>query len=266
MRALLAQLTPAPGDPPRNAAAAAAVLRAHRDADLALFPELFLSGYRLADLEEVASDPEGPELRAVADACREAETAAIIGFVEHSPSGFRNAVACIDESGSLVATYRKAYLFGDEADVFTAGEWLVVVELAGRMVAPLICLDVEFPELARAAALAGADLLATSAANMEPFEHDHLIHTTARALENRIPHLYVNRGGEESGMRFVGASRSVDSSGAVVAEAAGERDEVVLVDVGAAGSDDPRVDYLSFQPTRLPVEVHSRSQSGGGTR
>ena len=44
----------------------------------------------------------------------------------------------------------------------------------------------------RALALAGAELLVTASANMEPFGPDHEIATRARALENRLPHVYVN--------------------------------------------------------------------------
>ena len=47
MRALLAQLEPAPGDAQANVAALERALAAHPDADIALFPELFLCGYEL---------------------------------------------------------------------------------------------------------------------------------------------------------------------------------------------------------------------------
>ena len=41
---------------------------------------------------------------------------------------------------------------------------------------------------------------------MEPFYADHLIARQARALDNRLPHLYVNRCGGEAGLEFVGGS------------------------------------------------------------
>jgi predicted amidohydrolase len=264
MLALLAQLTPEPGAPAVNAARAAAAIRAHPEAEIAAFPELFLSGYRLEDLGPVAVGADSPELRDVAAACAEVGTAALVGFVEADRRDFRNAVACIDRDGEHVATYRKAQLFGAEADAFRRGEWLLVVELAGRAVAPLICFDVEFPELARAAALAGADLLVTVAANMQPFGREHQIHTTARALENRIPHLYVNRGGGESGFEFVGESRAVAADGSITVEAAGAGEELLVAEVGPPGAADSRVDYLAFEPSRLPVEVHDKSHSQGG--
>ena len=264
MRALLAQLTPEPGALAENTARAAEEIRSHPGVEIAVFPELFLSGYRLEGLDIVACDADGPELGEIARASADAETATIVGFVERDARGFHNAVACIDADGEHVATYRKVQLFGAEADAFGAGDRLVVVGLADRVVAPLICFDAEFPELARAAAMGGADLLVTVAANMEPFGREHLIHMTARALENRIPHLYVNRGGSESGFDFVGMSRAVDPEGAVIAEA-GREDQLLVAEVGGPRSPDARVDYLAFEPSReLPVEVKMASHSQGG--
>jgi predicted amidohydrolase len=254
MRALLAQLAPAGGAPAADGERAAATIRAHPEAEIAVFPELFLGGYRLRDIESGAADPDGEELAAVAAACAEAGTAAVIGFIERGRSGFHNSVACLDERGGLAAVYRKAYLYGDEPAVYRPGSVLEVVELAGRRVAPLICFDVEFPELARANALAGADLFVTCAANMHPFGREHRLHATARALENRVPHLYVNRVGSEEGFRFVGGSCAIDADGVVLA-AAGEAEEVLLAEVGEAGGDATRVDYLAYEPTRMPVEV-----------
>jgi predicted amidohydrolase len=265
MLALLVQPEPGTGSAGAYARRAAEEIRARPEAEIAVFPELFLGGYRLEEPEALACDPAGEEIAAIAAACREAHTAALVGFIERGPLALYDSVACIDEDGELVAVYRKAQLFGAEADVFGAGSWLEVVELAGRRVAPLVCFDVEFPELARAAAMAGADLLVTCAANMEPFGREHRLHVQARALENRVPHLYVNRSGAESGFRFVGESCAVDADGSVVAAAA-DGEQTLLVEVGAAGAADARVDYLSFEPTRMPVEVRSKSHSKGGSR
>jgi predicted amidohydrolase len=265
MLALLAQLTPAAETPGADARRAAEVIRACPEAEIAVFPELFLGGYRVDDAAAIACDPEGEEIATVAEACAATGTAAVVGFAERRLGDLHDSLACIDEEGELIVCYRKAQLFGRESRSYRAGSHLEVVELAGRRVAPLVCFDVEFPELARAAALAGADLLVTSAANMEPYGREHRLHATARALENRVPHLYVNRVGTEAGLRFVGESCAVDADGVVVAEAGGS-EEILFAEVGAAGGSDSLVDYLSFEPTRMPVEVRSKSHSKGGTR
>jgi predicted amidohydrolase len=262
--ALLAQLPPAPGSPIANAARAAAAIGEHPEAELAVFPELFLSGYRLRRLDAVACEPDGPELGIVAEAAARTGTATLVGFVERRGSGFCNAVACFDAGGGLVAVYRKVKLFGGEAEVFTPGRRMVLVELAGRMVAPMVCFDMEFPEFARAACLAGADLLVTVAANMDPYGREHRVHALSRALENRVPHLYVNRVGSESGFAFNGGSCFVDADGIALTEAVGREERLLLAEVGPAGARDARVEYLSFEPSRPCVEVQAKSHTRGG--
>ncbi|HEX2391841.1 MAG TPA: nitrilase-related carbon-nitrogen hydrolase [Solirubrobacterales bacterium] len=266
MVALLAQLCPAPAAPIANAARAAHTIGEYPEADLAVFPELFVSGYRLDHLDQVAVEIDGPELGFVARAAAEAGTAAIVGFVERSGRDFYNAVACFDEQGELAGVYRKLKLFGEETAAFLPGRRMLLVELAGRTVVPMVCFDMEFPELARAAALAGADLFVTVAANMEPYGREHRVHALARALENRIPHLYLNRVGQESGFAFTGETCSIDADGVVLAQADGREERFLLAEVGRAGATDTRVEYLAFEPSRPSVEVQAKSHSRGGAR
>jgi predicted amidohydrolase len=254
VRALLAQLASAPGDVATNAERAVAALIAHPEANLAVFPELFLCGYDLSQLEHSARAADCPELRTIANAARASSTAVVVGFAERDGDGaLANSVACIDRDGSLAAVYRKTQLSGAEQQVFRPGEELRLVRLAGVEIAPLICFDIEFPEPARQLAAAGAKLLVTASANMDPFASEHEIATRARALENRLPHLYANAVGAAGGLRFVGHSRSVDATGTVLAEAPSGQEVLLVAPVGISGADDERVDYLRHLPTPVPV-------------
>jgi predicted amidohydrolase len=256
MLALLAQLASVEADVRANAGRAAAVLADHPDADIAIFPELYLSGYVMSGLETLARTEDADELRLVADAAAQTSTAVMIGFAEDRGAGRpANSAACIDRDGRLAAVYRKTQLFGAEQEAFEPGEDLMVVELAGKRVGPLVCFDAEFPELARALALAGAELLAVSSANMAPFYVDHEVATRARALENRLPLVYANAVGTLEGLTFVGGSRSIAPGGEILAEAA-ERDErVLLAPVGLDEEIDDRVDYLQHLPRELKVST-----------
>jgi (R)-amidase len=265
MLAVLAQLSPRPRDPNANARAAVQVLEHHPEAELAVFPELFLTGYSLNRAEELAAEPGGPALTHVAHAAGRTGTAVVIGFIERWGGGVANSAACFDSNGSLAGVYRKTYLFGDEADAFVAGDSLLVARLAGRNVAPLICFDVEFPENTRALARAGADLFVTVSANMEPFGLDHRIAAPARALENHVPHLYVNRCGREDGLKFVGGSCAIEADGRVTAQARGDQEQVLTASVGAAGAADERVDYLAQVRGELPVETPLPTPLSGGS-
>ena len=232
MRALLAQLASVPGQTEANAERAVDVLGAHPEVDIAVFPELFLGGYDLSLVPQAVRAPDCPELRAIAAAAAAASTAVVVGFAERAEDGsLFNSVACIDRDGSLAGVYRKTRLFGAEPEVFEPGDMLGVVRLAGLDVGPLICFDIEFPEPARELAAAGAELLVTASANMAPFGPDHEVATRARALENRLPHLYTNGVGAIGGLLLVGGSRSVDASGAVLAEAASNEESLLVVPV-----------------------------------
>jgi predicted amidohydrolase len=178
-----------------------------------------------------------------------------VGFAELLPDGsVANSAACIDRDGTLAGVYRKTQLFAAERKVFWPGDKLRVVRLAGLPVAPLICFDVEFPEPVRALALAGAELLVTASANMEPYGDDHEVATRARSLENHLPHLYSNAVGIVRSHRFVGRSRSVGAAGEVLAQA-GSGEELLVAPVGPAGAACEHVDYLRQLPEELPVVV-----------
>jgi predicted amidohydrolase len=263
LRSLLAQRFPVPGAPQANARRAAEIVAA-ADAELVVLPELWLSGYDLDRVHESALEPDSPELGMLRQTAAGAATAIVVGFPERrGDDRVANAVALIDERGELVAVYRKVQLFGHEREVFEAGDELVIAELAGQRVGALICFDVEFPELARALARAGADLLVTASANMEPFYSDHEIASQARALDNRLPHLYCNRCGVEAGLVFVGGSRAVRPDGTIAAQAGGG-EELLAADVERVETGDERIDYLAQLREGIGVKA-ATTVTGGST-
>ena len=160
---------------------------------------------------------------------RESSTALIAGAPEHvSGGGVANSAFCVDEQGETAAVYRKVQLYGgEESDAFVAGDELLIVELCGLKMGLMICFDVEFPEVARSLARAGAELLVTISANMEPFGNDHAVFASARALENGLPHAYLNQVGPgEKGLTFTGSSAVISQDGEVLAQA-GSTEEAI---------------------------------------
>ena len=260
MRAALAQLRPT-GDLAQDCETACSAIESLTDTDLALFPELFLGGYSTADPGAVAVRAEGPEIEAIGQACGKVGTAAIIGFTEDLGDGScANSAACLDADGSRAAIYRKTNLFGPgENGAFEPGDSMTVVELAGRQVGPQICFDVEFPEPARLMARAGAGYLATISANMEPYAGDHRLAARARALDNRLPHLYVNRVGSQAGHEFTGESCAIGPDGSVLAELG--REEGILECEVLAATTDPETSYLELL---RPLEVIVQPKANGG--
>lgn len=266
MRALLAQLAPTAGEIETNLARLEALLAEHEDVELAVFPELFLQGYRLTQASALACAAEGEEIGRVRAAAARAGTAVVVGFAERVGSGKpANSAACVAADGSLAGVARKVQLFGPrEREVFREGAHMLLASLSGREVGVLICFDAEFPEPARRLACAGADLLVTIAANMKPYGPEQELACRARALENRCPHLYVNSVGSCGGLSFVGGSCVIDACGQRTA-LAGQGEQVLEVEVpprwGEPCSD---VNYLNHIRFDLPVRVasvHTRGEN-----
>lgn len=255
--AVLAQLTPKLRDPEANIETARDILSRHAGADLVVFPELFLGGYSTDGVEDLALEPDGPEVGRMARLARENDAAVVFGLHERISGGVANSALCVDRRGNLAGRYRKTHLFGEERGAFVAGDELLVVDLEGVGVGIMICFDVEFPEVARALAVAGADLLVTISANMDPFGRDHDVFATARALENGLPHLYVNQVGEGEAFRFAGGTMAVSADGDRLAEAGGSEGTVeVVLDPSARNAERPeelRPRYLEEMRGNLPV-------------
>lgn len=177
---------------------AAAMLRlGRRGVRLAVFPECCLSGYlvppKKRDWLSIASGVAWVQELA---ACHRMA----IVFGTAWPNGrkppFNSAVA-VDERGRFVSRYDKLHLYGEDNKCFSPGRRLpAVFRLAGIRVAMQVCFDVRFPEPARAAALAGAQLVTYSFAGTGkgawklPVIEGHL---RSRAAENGVFVAAANR-------------------------------------------------------------------------
>ena len=250
----LAQLSPRLRETEANIATVLSVVAEHPEADLIVFPELFLSGYTVTNVDELAILLSGPELKSFADVAQENSTALIIGAPERVSDGIANSAFCVDERGNIAAVYRKFQLYGgDESEAFVAGDELFIVDLCGLKVGLMICFDMEFPEVARVLAQAGAEMFVTISANMEPFGNDHAVFASARALENGLPHVYVNQVGPgEKGLIFTGGSSLISPDGEVRAQAGSSEETVLNARLSLPMKSNVREDYLNQLRSPLP--------------
>lgn len=233
---LLAQLAPRTHDVDANVQTACALLDRHPNVHLAVFPELFAHSYALKGIAPLDVDAPGV-LDPLLARARHHRTAVILGLAEQLGAHMANTAVCIDEQGAVAARYRKVHLFGAERRFFVPGDEYAVVALAGVAVGPLVCYDLEFPEAARALAAAGAQLLVTLSANMDPYAEDHQLFLRVRALENGVAHVYVNCVGQEGRLRFCGGSAVADAAGRVVSALPEYQSEVRVVDVPLGAPD-----------------------------
>lgn len=214
----VAQLELTVGDRDANhAAMVAAISRAAAEgARLVVLPELSDSGYVFTSPEEARSlaftADDSPALRTWASLAAAHELTIVGGFCELGTDGLLyNSAALVDPAG-IRAVYRKAHLWDTEKGVFTAGDAPPpVVESAMGRIAVMICYDIEFPEWARLAALAGADLLAVPVnwprypwpAGERPAE---VIKAQAAAASNAVFVAVADRCGTERGVDWISGS------------------------------------------------------------
>lgn len=248
----LAQVQPKLGDPEANLQTMSEILAAHPEADLAIFPELFLGGYATSDISGSAIKLDRAALLRVSELARDSATAVVFGATERTPGGYANSAICVDERGEFTGVYRKTHLFAAEREAFVAGDELLLVEIKGVKLGLMICFDVEFPEIARALARAGADLLVTISANMHPYGPDHHVFARARALENGLPHAYVNQTGAGEEFVFTGETALVSADGKTLASAGETEEETLQLTLGLPARSSTRADYLAQLRSPLP--------------
>jgi len=248
MRITLAQVDSALGNVDANLERAEQVVATavEESSDLVVFPELFLSGYSIGDVDaDLSLRPDDPRLEKLS---RQAgETGLLIGLVETGPPGPHtyNSTAYYQD-GRLVHVHRKLYLPAyapfEERNHFSPGPTLRAfpVRQDTRM-AVLLCNDAWQPQLAFLATQDGAQVLLVPAASAQSRfpehynSHDYWYDITrfyGRMFQLFV--VFVNRVGAEGDLRFWGGSHVVDPWGSVVAEAAQDSEQILTVDLDLA--------------------------------
>ncbi|HXY35867.1 MAG TPA: carbon-nitrogen hydrolase family protein [Planctomycetaceae bacterium] len=210
----------------------------HDGAVLTVFPECAATGYCFNDLAEarrVASSVPGPVTDAIARACKSVDSFAVFGMVEADGERVFNSAVLVGPSG-VVGCYRKIHLpFLGLDQLSTPGDRPFEVYSAGDLrVGMNICYDATFPEAARCLALLGADVIVLPTNWPPGSECTAACCINARAIENGVYYLAVNRVGTERGFRFIGNSRACDPWGNSLATASGSEEEVLYMDVDVA--------------------------------
>ncbi len=239
MRVAACQLNLVVGDLEGNATAILdAIDRAEiAECDLAVFPELAITGYPPEDL--LLKPGFVADNRAALDrvAAGTGRCAAVVGFVDAGRDLFNAAAVCAD--GKVHGIYRKRLLpnYGvfDEQRYFAPGDdpgQLFVV--GGVRVGVVVCEDAWSPDgpIADQAA-GGAELIVNL--NASPYhagrlaERERMLAT--RALDSSCSLVYVNLVGGQDELVFDGASLVLDTHGRVMARGPQFVDHIMIVDV-----------------------------------
>ncbi len=217
MRLALCQRTPIPNDVEGNLNLMIDDIAAN-DADMYIFPELFLTGY-FFDRDEV-HDRIGHALDVLGSISKEKGITIVFGAPEFQGDRTYNCAYAI-KSGNVIA-YRKIHLPNfppfDEKERFTPGLGPIVFESHGFRFGLSICYDIFFPELIKSCSKYGmADvnicISASPVTSRTAFERV----LPARAVENTTYVAYVNNVGPMGGLEFFGGSRLLAPNGDCVA-------------------------------------------------
>jgi predicted amidohydrolase len=219
---------------------------ADRGARLVVFPECILTGYGFESRDHARSVAEpipGPSTEAIARECIRRGVWVVFGLLEAAPDGkLYNACVLVGPSGFL-ASYRKVHLPCLGADRFTdpGDQPFAVQDLGGLKLGMNICFDGSFPESARILTLLGADLVVLPTNWASGARKMAELVSAARAWENHIYYLAVNRVGDESGFHYIGLSSAADYLGNTIHFAAEEVEETFVFEVNPAAAAQKRV-------------------------
>lgn len=205
-------------------------------AELIVFPEEAMFSERLIEeqFEELVLRGWSGFVQQLSFLAAQTGVAVIAGGYEASGDGRPyNTLVTVDGQGTILGTYRKLHLYDAfrhrESDRIRPGDkGITVVRIGDLSVGMITCYDLRFPEICRAVADAGAEMLAVPAAW---FAGEHKVdHWQAllkvRAIENTVWVAAADTCSEHT----VGRSAVLDPLGVVVAEA-GEDEAVLTADI-----------------------------------
>src|SRR3954452_10882236 len=238
MRIALAQINPVVGDLAGNRDLILARLDEAKSAgaDLALFPELAVTGYPPEDLLLRPGFVRAAEatLEEIARAAR--GIVAIVGTPTFDRDLYNAAAICA--GGEVKALVKKRYLpnYGvfDEMRYFAPGNELFLFEHGETLIGVTVCEDMWLPgPPATDLGLAGAQLLVNISAS--PFhllrdrEREEMFRTRARDTSAFVA--FCNTVGGQDELIFDGHSLVIDDEGIVLARAPGFEECLLVVDV-----------------------------------
>jgi len=213
-----------------DAVSAAARDAGERGVDWLLRPELFSSSYDLENTAKWGEVNETETLPSISRLAAENRFAIIGSYILPLPSGgYGNTLVWFDPSGNEAGRYTKLHRFKpmNEDQYLTPGSAPAITRTPYGTVGLSICYDIRFPELYRFYLSKGAHF----AVLPSQWPHPRLKHyetlIRARAIENQIVMIAVNRVGTEGNNTFFGHSMIVDPWGETICNA--REEEILLV-------------------------------------
>lgn len=222
---------------PVEAACALVEQAAAQDAEIICFSEVFLTPFFPStlthDYEAFFLELPSPVTDPLFRLAREKRLAMIFPYAERDGRYFYNSALVVDADGRHLGTYRKTHipavlpsnLAGGtgsyEKFYFSPGQALPVFEVQGVRFGIQICYDRKFPEASRSLALGGAQIIfmpicAATYGEKKLRGDTWELPLQARAYENGVFVVAVNRAGDEHGRQHIGKSMIINPVGAEI--------------------------------------------------
>jgi predicted amidohydrolase len=266
MRVALVQTTSSE-DVAANLRAASQMIEeaASRGASLVALPENFAFLRREGGSIPCAQGLDGEIVGCLRELARRLRVRILGGSFPEAARGSRvfNTSVLVSPAGEIEAVYRKIHLFDvdlaasgggvyRESAAIAPGEEVVVAKTPEAVIGLSVCYDLRFPELYRALAARGAEILMVPSAFTRETGKDHWeVLLRARAIENQAFVLAPAQCGRHSETRFShGRSLVVDPWGLVLAQG-GDRPCLVLADCDLGELARVRASLPALQHRRL---------------
>jgi NAD+ synthase (glutamine-hydrolysing) len=273
LKIALAQINPTVGDLRGNAGKIVQYLKEAREkgADLAIFPELAITGYPPKDLllkpsfvkknkekfDEIVRETEG--------------IACIFGFVDEARGRLFNAAALAQDK-KVVGVQHKTHLpnydvFDEKRYFCEAGDWQVY-DIKGTKLGINICEDIWVDDgPTQVLAKRGAELIVNISAS--PFhtgkikERQEML--SKRAKENCVYVAYLNLIGGQDDLVFDGGSCIFNEKGDLVAKSRRFQEDLVLTDLNERGGEKirPALDPLEEIYRALVLGIGDYTRKNG---
>lgn len=244
---------------------------AKKGAQVVCLQELFRSRYFCQSEDhrnfKLSETIPGPSTAALAELARKKKIVIVASLFERRAAGiYHNTAVVLDADGSIAGKYRKMHIPDDplyyEKFYFTPGDLgFPSFQTRYAKIAVLVCWDQWFPEGARLAALAGAQIIFyPTAIGWIPKEPRAVAQNQrdawqliqrSHAVANGVYVASVNRVGREGKIHFWGHSFVAGPFGEVVAQANDKREEIVIAKCDLAKIEETRQSWPFLRDRRI---------------
>lgn len=202
--------------------------------DLVVFPEYALHGLSMDTNPAIMCRMDGPEVAAMAAACKTHAIWGCFSIMEFNPGGNPyNTGLIFDDQGALKLYYRKLHPWVPVEPWEPGDVGIPVIDgPKGAKLALIICHDGMFPEMARECAYKGAEIMLRTAGYTAPIRESWRFTNQANAFQNLMVTANVCLCGSDGTFDSMGEGMIVNFDGTVIAHGVtGRVDEIITAEV-----------------------------------